>query len=135
MLFAAWLTTAAFRHVRRCFNGGPVSISLNALDHLHLCQKYTKLLTVAVNGNDQTGSLIMGTVSFFFHGLMNPWEAIIDSQGRTYTEKELSESALQKPAEHVTAETDIIERRKAERSLMDLLLRRYVYFKLDFSAW
>ena len=123
MLFAAWLTTAAFEVTRRCFNGGPVSISLDVWDHLDLHQKYVKLLDVDVLENNQTGSLIEDTCLFFLHGLMDPWIAILASQGRTYTEKELKESMFEKPAEHVTAETDIDDRRKAERSLMDLLLR------------
>ena len=85
--------------------------------------KYAKLLDVDVLENDQTGSLIEDTFSFFLHGLTDPWIAILDSQGRTYTAKELKEGMLEKPAEHVTAKTDIDNRRKAERSLMDLLLR------------
>lgn len=119
MLFAAWLTTAAFEDARRCFYGGPVSISLDVWDHRELYQRYVALLKVGVNENDP----ISGTLPFFLHGLQTPWIAILESQGRTYSEKELKESVLQKPAEHVTVEKDTDERRKAEQSLMDLLLR------------
>lgn len=100
-----------------------MSIALDALDHYDLCEKYVKLLDVDMLENDRTRSLIKSTFSFFLHGLKDPWIAILDSQGRTYTEKELREGMLEKAAEHVTAETGIDARRKAERSLMDLLLR------------
>ncbi|CAD6585577.1 MAG: hypothetical protein ASARMPREDX12_002061 [Alectoria sarmentosa] len=134
MLFAAWLTTAAFEDTRRCFNGGPVSTSLNVWDHWDLYAKYIALLEADVNENNQKMSLTQGTVSFFLHGLQAPWIAILKSQGRTYTAKELRESVFQKPAEHVTVEVGIDERQKAERSLMDLLLRsirRLLYQKGD----
>ena len=111
-----------------------MSIALDALDHVDLCIKYVKLTKVVGIENEQTGSLIIGTMPFFFHGLQTPWRAILDSQGRTYTDKELSESALQKPAEYVTAETGVLERRKAERSLMDMLLRRYVHLEVLLSC-
>lgn len=126
MLFAAWLTTAAFMQARRYFNGGPMTIAVGATDHLDFIKKYANLLKVVVvdgSENEQTGSLILGTFPFVSHGLENPWQAILDSQGKTYTEKELKEGMLEKPAEHVTSEADIDNRRKAERSLMDLLLR------------
>lgn len=58
MLFAAWLTTAALGDARRCFNGGPVSISLTFWDRLEIYKKYAILLEVAVNEDDQRGSLI-----------------------------------------------------------------------------
>lgn len=134
MLFAAWLTTAALEDTRRCFNGGPVSISLNAWDHGDLYAKYIALLEADVNENNKKMSLTQGTVSFFLHGLQTPWIAILMSQGKTYTAKELRESVFQKPAEHVTVEVGTDERQKAERSLMDLLLRsirRLLYQKGD----
>lgn len=137
MLFAAWLKTAAFKHTRRYFNGGLMSIALDTLDHLDLCRKFGKLLEVLpVDGseNEQTESLIKNILPFFFRGLLTPWQAIVESQGRTYTDTELSASAHQKPAEYVTAETDVHDRRKAERSLMDLLLQRYVRFEVDLSC-
>lgn len=121
MLFAAWLTTAAFEDARRCFNGGPLSISLDVWDHWALARKFVSLLDVAVDEDDPTRSLTI--LLFFLHGLKTPWIAILQSQGRTYTEKELIESVLQKPADHVKVEEKIDERQKAERSLMDLLLR------------
>ena len=123
MPFAAWLTTAAFEDARRCFNGGPVSISLDVWDHFEICQRYATLLKMAMKEDDQTGSLIWDTLPFFLHGLQTPWEAILDSQGKTYTEKELSESVLQQPREHVKVETETDGSGKVERSLMDLLLR------------
>lgn len=58
MLFAAWLTTAALGDARRCFNGGPVSISLTFWDRLEIYKNYAILLEVAVNEDDQRGSLI-----------------------------------------------------------------------------
>lgn len=136
VLFAAWLTTAAFEDVRRRFNGGPVCSTLEVWDHEDLLAKHRTLLKVAmdendeIDQNDQTGSLIMTILPFIAHGLSTPWVAILDSKGRTYTKRELSESVLQKPEEHVKVEENTEGRQRAERSLMDLLLqsiRRILY--------
>ena len=102
MLFAAWLTTAAFEDARCRFNGGPLSISLDAWDHGQIYDKSIAPLRVAVNENDQRGLLTLDILPFFIHGLVTPWKSILDSQGRTYTEKELVESVRQKPAHYVT---------------------------------
>lgn len=90
---------------------------------MEIYNKYATLLEVAVNEDDQTGSLLWDTLPFFLHGLKIPWKAILISQGRTYTEKERSESVLQEPEEHVTVGTETDGREKAERSLRDLFLR------------
>lgn len=123
MLFTAWLTAAAFEDARRCFNSGPVSISLDAWGHGEICEKYLALV-VAVNEHSRRGSLTMDILPLFIHGLATPWEAILDYQGRTYTGKELceSESVVQKPAAYITVDENTDDRVNAERSLMDLLL-------------
>ena len=123
-LFAAWLTTAAYKDTFWSFKNGPALRSLKITTHGQLCERWLAWHGAAVSAQHKGTALTLlsqGAIFLSGHGLVSQWKAFL---GSLRTAPPLR-PGLEKPTDYITVQSDSEDEPRqvaAERSVLDLVL-------------